>query len=229
MLIYSLPRSGSSAFQNQLEKNHDLINIREFFNWNATWKWYPGVGIKKYPGFLDGSCNLPNNFDERLAILKTDPLIKLEDIVVKLLTHHLSWTDNFIKTFRDQKIYILNRKDTYRQFLSWIVSFETKIYHQNIYENYKSLDMEKEFPEKILVPHEKFTIFYKYFKWYVQGVNMFKIFFNNVTIVHYEDLEFDENIEYKKFNVDYEKWFINTKEIREFTNEVDQYKFMLFG
>ena len=89
--------------------------------------------------------------------------------------------------------------------------------------------MEKEFPEKILVPHEKFTIFYKYFKWYVQGVNMFKIFFNNVTIVHYEDLEFDENIEYKKFNVDYEKWFINTKEIKEFTNEVDQYKFMLFG
>lgn len=226
MLIYSLPRSGSSAFQHQLERDHHLLNIREYFNWNANWVWYPGYGIHRHD--REANCNLPHDFDERLKILKTDPSIKIEDVVVKLLSHHLNWTDGFIETFKDQKIFVLNRRNTYRQFLSWVVADTTKIYHQTTTEWNMPLDMEKEFSEKIFVKQEKMNTFLKYFKWYVQGVNMFKVFFNDVSIVHYEDLKFDEDGDYKKFNVDYEEWFINTKEIKEFTDEVDQYKLMLF-
>ena len=220
-----MPRSGSSVFQHQLERDYNLINIKEFFSFNVRWSWYPGFGIFRHD---HGICNLPNNFNKRLSILKNDPQIEIEDIVIKILSHQIEWPDDFIKTFKNEKIFILNRKDTYRQFLSWYVSNATKIYHQTPTEFYKPLDMNAEFPEKILVDKHEFTNFMNLFKQYVQGVSMFKTFFTDVTTVHYEDLEFDKDGDYKKFEVDYSKWFINTKEIKDFTHEVDQYKLMLF-
>ena len=101
MLIFSMPRSGSTAFAEKMAVDNDLINNKEFFNRNVR-GFNPHLGTYVIKGdlysignFTKVDCenlkpNLPCNMNDRIEILKNGPL-NIDDYVVKILPHHVSW------------------------------------------------------------------------------------------------------------------------------------------
>ena len=117
MLIFSMPRSGSTAFAEKLAIDNDLINNKEFFNRNVR-GFNPYLGTYVIRGDLNyvGNFrkvdtqylipNLPADNEKRIQILKNSPL-NIEEYVVKILPHHVSWISyNLINLFKDVETYI---------------------------------------------------------------------------------------------------------------------------
>tara|TARA_B100000161_G_scaffold239378_1_gene190812 strand:+ start:232 stop:990 length:759 start_codon:yes stop_codon:yes gene_type:complete len=244
MLIFSMPRSGSTAFAEKLAIDNDLINNKEFFNRNVR-GFNPYLGTYVIKGDLnyvgnfrkvdtqDLIPNLPANNEKRIQILKNSPL-NIEEYVVKILPHHVSWISyNLINLFKDVETYILDRKDTLRQFLSWYFANKTKRFHNRSEEHsgegfrtYAELTeaYNDSFPNGVKIELIWFERWVQLFQKYVYGTFVIRKHFSNVKVIKYEDISYQKELGNKKITIDYTNWVNNIEEVKKFTDEISSYK-----
>ncbi len=258
MLIFSMPRSGSTAFAEKMAVDNDLINNKEFFNRNVR-GFNPHLGTYVIKGdlysignFTKVDCenlkpNLPCNMNDRIEILKNGPL-NIDDYVVKILPHHVSWvSEDLINLFKDTKTYILYRNDTLRQFLSWYFADATKQYHgyyvatTGSYKNKKNLEerfsthsellnkaYDDCFPDGVDIDSSWFERWVGLFQKYMYGTLVIRKHFSNVKVIKYEDIEYQKTLSNEKITIDYSKWVNNINVVKKFTDKINDYNKMLF-
>ena len=244
MMVFCLPRSGSTAFCEKLAIENDIVNNKEYFNIKVR-------GFNPYMGtYTIGSLNkikvsgkevelkeanlknnLPQNFLERIEILKNSPM-DIDQYVVKILPHHVNWTSKeLIDLFKNTKTYILNRRDSLRQFLSWYFANSTKSFHNRDsfgkgWRSHSALTnaYNEKFPDKINISQEWFDRFVGLFQRYLYGSLVIKDLFSDYEIVNYEDIHFPELLDNKKITIDYRDWVRNLDEVETFADQINRYK-----
>ena len=244
MLIFSMPRSGSSAFAEKLALENELVNNKEFFNVKVS-GFHPYLGTYMIEGLnkinitgetikidsIDLSNKLPKDYKERIKILKNSPL-DIDEYVVKILPHHVSWiSKELIDLFKNTHTYILNRRDTLRQFLSWYFANTTKRFHNRVsfgegFRSHRALTeaYNNQFPDGVIITEEWFERFSGLFQKYIYGSLVIKNFFNKIEMINYEDIYYPDNLGNKKIDIDYNDWVNNLDEVKAFTNQINTYK-----
>ena len=239
-----MPRSGSSAFAEKLALDNNLINNKEFFNtkvrgFNPYLGTYVIKGDLSYVGNFrkvdtkDLIPNLPADYEERIQILKDSPL-EIDEYVIKILPHHVSWvSSNLINLFKDTQTYILDRKDTLRQFLSWYFANKTKRFHNRSKEysgegfrTHSELTeaYNDSFPDGVTIDFPWFERYVGLFQRYMYGTLVIRNYFKRVKIIKYEDINYQKELGNKKITIDYTNWVNNIDEVKKFTDEISSYK-----
>ncbi len=239
-----MPRSGSTALAEKLALENNLINNKEFFNikvrgFNPYMGTYVIKGDLTYVGnfkkvdTLDLKPNLPTDYKERIQILKNSPL-DINEYVVKILPHHVSWVSHdLIDLFKDTQTYILDRKNTLRQFLSWYFANSTKRFH-NRSEEYSGSGVRTHselteayndsFADGVTIDFPWFERYIGLFQRYMYGTLVIRNHFKKVKIIKYEDINYQEELVNKKITIDYRNWVDNIDEVKKFTDEISKYK-----
>lgn len=244
MLIFSMPRSGSTALAEKLSLDNNLINNKEFFNTKVR-GFNPYIGTYVIKGDIPSignfrkvdsenlKPNLPSDLNKRIQILKNSPL-DIDEYVVKILPHHVTWvSDDLINLFKETKTYILDREDTLRQFLSWFFANETRRFHNRSKENSGngflthaelSKAYNNSFPNGVTIDSIWFERFVELFQKYIYGTLVIKNYFKNVETIKYEDIQYQDELGNKKITIDYTNWVNNIDQVKKFTNEINLYK-----
>jgi len=248
MLIFSMPRSGSTALAEKLSLENNLINCKEYFNRKLR-GFHPEIGTWVIRGDLEYINNfqkveshdidpkyiLPTEVKEKINILKNLP--NIDDYLIKVLPHHVSLISddfiNFIDLFKNTHTFILDRKDTFRQFLSHFFAMLTNTYHSrdisaegngiltlsNLTKAYNN-----KFPNGVEVTQKDLDNFLNLYNQYLYGSLIIQKKFKNVEIMTYENIHYQKSLHNKKIELDYTNWITNVDEVKNFTNKLERYK-----
>tara|TARA_Y100000114_G_C11741826_1_gene319389 strand:+ start:70 stop:741 length:672 start_codon:yes stop_codon:yes gene_type:complete len=216
MIIFSLPRTGSTAYQEMIEIQHDLLNAKEFFSKTTSVSWYTGFGPYRNS---ENVSNLPSSFDERLRIIQQDS-IGVNELVIKIQPGSVNWSRDFIDTFKNESWIILERRDMFSQLASNIVAKRTGIFHKTKKTTRNSaprLDV----PQKLTITKKDFYWFKYIFLMYLNELKIIQDHIKNTKVIFYEDINYIEGLSFEKNNINYRDLVSNTKEVESFIEQLN--------
>lgn len=202
IILYGMPRSGSSYTLDLVHRLNNNIKLGEYFNPNVPWELKGETLIKgQYDSFSRQSFND-----------KLDMLGNPHNYTIKILPHHLKRSKSFIEKFNDMTFWILVRSDVQRMFLSWAIAKYTN--HRYLHNTPSDKQIEL---NRYNVTYDDLSEWYEIYKMYLMD-RVWLLTTFDCQIVHYENLK-HESI-YKKIDVDYEKHIENIDIVKEYMNDV---------